>query len=405
MRIRVLSAASIAILAAACLSLLISDPLAAATAARKPADKSEISAQSKEPAQSKEAAKDAQRRRAPFTAAEQNAAAIAGIPDARFWADSEQDFVRALPSHAGPWLVLSGGGADGAFGAGLLNGWSQSGQRPEFAVVTGVSTGGMLATLAFLGSSTDGKLREQFTNVSAADVFEVGGTGESLFDTWPLKKLIAKEVTPELLAGVAAEYKRGRRLFVMTTSLDAERPMVWNMGAIAAKGGEAALELFRNILLASASLPGLFPPVVIESESGGKTLQELHAEGGLGGPFFVAPPALLSRAKSALLPITELYIVVNSKLAPDFFMTERNTATVLARSISAALKSVMRAEVDRIYAVAKREGIGFNLAYVEDSFAKQASGPFDTKYMQALFERALERGRDGTAFRKEPPES
>ena len=192
---------------------------------------------------------------------------------------------------------------------------------------------------------------------------------------------------------------------MVTTNLDAERPVVWNMGAIAAHGGEPALKLFRSVLLASASLPGLFPPVVIESQGQGRTLQELHAEGGLGGPFFVAPRGLLSRAKSALLPATELYIVLNSKLAPDFYMTDRNTPAVLARSIAAALKTVMRAEAEHIYAVAQREGIGFHLAFVEDGFAKQARGPFDSEYMKALFDRAAEMARNGTAFRDTPPGS
>ena len=344
-------------------------------------------------------------KRAPFTAAEAAAAAIPGMPDARFFADSEPNFLRAMPTHSGPWLILSGGGGDGAFGAGLLNGWTQSGRRPEFAVVTGVSTGALLAIHAFVGSRADDKLREQFTGVTAADVFEIGGTRESLFDTWPLKSRIARHVTAAFLADIAAEHRRGRRLLVVTTNLDTERSVVWNMGAIAAHGGERALNLFRDVLLASASLPGLFPPVAIESEVQGRTLQELHAEGGLGGPFFIAPPGLLSRAKSALLPATDFYIVLNSKLAPEFTMTERNTAGILARSISAALKTVMRNEAERAYAVAQREGIGFHLAYVEDGFGKQSRGPVDDEYMRALFDRAVERGRNGEAFRKEPPSS
>ena len=401
--------------------LVASDPPAAAPEAarkqvvkKKAPAKKEFSAQERkrEPLaqgsnDTKTEAQDAKRpaKREPFTAAELALAAIPSIPKARFWADSEQEFLAALPTNAGPWLLLSGGGADGAFGAGLLNGWTQSGQRPQFAVVTGVSTGGLLATFAFLGSKYDDQLREQYTKVTAADVFEIGSTGESLFDTWPLKKLIEKQVTPELLAAVAEAHAGGRRLFVVTTNLDAERPVVWNMGAIAEQGGDAALKLFRDVLLASASLPGLFPPVVIETRGQGRTLPELHAEGGLGGPFFVAPRALLSASKSALLPATEFYIVLNSKLAPDFYMTERNTATVLARSIAAALKTVMRHEAHHIYAVAQREGIGFHVAYVEGGFAKQARGPFDSEYMNALFERAMEMGRDGTAFRTAPPGS
>ena len=139
-----------------------------------------------------------------FTADDQAAASIPGVPDARFWADSEKDFLAAVPATPGPWLALSTGGGDGAFGAGLLNGWSESGKRPEFSVVTGVSTGSLMAPFAFVGSSQDSGLRRAYTEYNAGDIFEDTKTPESLVDTWPLKRLIAKEVTPELLAQVAA---------------------------------------------------------------------------------------------------------------------------------------------------------------------------------------------------------
>ena len=338
-----------------------------------------------------------------FSETEQNLAVVPGMPDVRFWADSEPDFVRALPQVPGPWLIFSGGGADGAFGSGLLNGWSQAGTRPNFAVVTGVSSGALIATYAFLGSSTDEQLREHFTTITAADIFEVGGTPESLLDTWPLKSMIAKQITPEFLAAIAAEHRKGRRLFVVTTNLDAERAVIWNMGAIAAHGSEAALKLFREVLLSSASLPGMFPPGIIETEAKGRTLQEIHADGGLTRPFFIAPDSVLAHAKSVLPPSTEFYIVLNSKVTPDFFMTDRSTVGVLARSIAVALKAVMRSEAQRIAAVAKREGIGFNIAYITDDFTAQAHSLFDSKYMQALFDWAVRQAKSGAVFHKEPP--
>ena len=224
-----------------------------------------------------------------FTADDQAAAIIPGIPDARFWADSEQDFLAALPKDPGPWLALSTGGGDGAYGAGLLSGWSESGKRPEFSVVTGVSTGSLMAPFAFIGSSQDSGLKRAYTETNAGDIFEDTKTPESLVDTWPLKRLIEREVTPELLAQVAEGYKKGRRLFVATTNLDAERGVIWNMGAIAAKGDDNALKLFRNILLASTAIPGLFPPVLIDVEANGKKTQEMHADGGLSAQVFVAP--------------------------------------------------------------------------------------------------------------------
>ncbi len=95
-----------------------------------------------------------------FTAADQDAAVIANIPNARFWADSEPEYLRALPTMRGPWLILSAGGEDGAYGAGLLGGWSKTGKRPEFSLVTGVSTGALIAPFAFLGPKYDEMLRD-----------------------------------------------------------------------------------------------------------------------------------------------------------------------------------------------------------------------------------------------------
>src|SRR5436853_485755 len=256
-----------------------------------------------------------------FTAEEQAVAVIPGIPDARFWADSEKDFLAALPTTPGPWLALSTGGGDGAFGAGLLNGWSESGKRPDFSVVTGVSTGSLMAPYAFIGSSQDAGLKRAYTETNAGDIFEDTKTPESLVDTWPLKRLIGKEVTPELLVQVAEGYKRGRRLFVATTNLDAQRGVLWNMGAIAAKGDEAALELFRNVLRASTAIPGLFPPVLIEVEANGKKTQEMHADGGLSAQIFVAPESMLNTSATIKIPATDTYLIANSPLAPEFQTT------------------------------------------------------------------------------------
>ena len=205
-----------------------------------------------------------------FSAQEDETAIVSGFPDVRFFSTSERDFSRALSltngTSSGPWLALSAGGVDGAFGAGLLSGWSTRGTRPDFAVVTGVSAGALIAPYAFLGARYDDQLRTALTTITDADVFEDGRTPASLLDTWPLRQLLEKRITPQLLADVAAEHRRGRRLFVATANLDAGRTTVWNMGAIATRGDDAALKLFRDVLLASASLPGIFPPVYFDVE-------------------------------------------------------------------------------------------------------------------------------------------
>jgi Patatin-like phospholipase len=341
--------------------------------------------------------------RTPFTAADQAAAAVPGMPDARFWGDSVADFERALPSQPGPLLVLSTGGADGAFGAGLLNGLSAAGNRPDYAVVTGVSTGALMAPFAFAGARYDAVLAALYTQTTAADIFEVGGTGESFLNTWPLKDLIAKEITPALLADIAAGYRSGRRLFVVTSNLDAGRSVVWNMGAIAAHGGDDALKLFRSVLLASGSIPGAFPPVLIEVEGNGKRFAEMHVDGGVGGQFFVAPPALMESTSDYKIPANPLYIVVNSGLQPDFSVVERTTPTILSQSVSMAIKADLRNLLDRAYVAAKHSGTGFNVATIPASFSAPSRGAFDPDYMKALFNVGYDQGKSGSAFAAEPP--
>ncbi len=336
--------------------------------------------------------------RTPFTAEENDAAIVLGLPDGRAWGDSEAEFARMLPQVSGPWLAISGGGADGAFGAGLLTGWSQSGNRPEFAVVTGVSIGSLIAPFAFLGASHDEELRKNFTTISAAEIFEDRLTRDSLFDYWPLRRAIADRVTPKLLSEIAAEHRRGRRLLVATTSLDTGRRAVWNMGAIAERGDEKALKLFRDILLASCSIPGFFSPVAIEVEANGKKLQEMHGDGTLTAPFFVVPESMIAPGGKTRPPLNQLYILVNSKLVPEFKLPDRSIPAVLGRSIDLALTSALRAEIMLIDVAAGRHGIGMRVAHVDAAFNFPSRGPFDGRYMRALFDFGVEQGKKASAF-------
>jgi predicted acylesterase/phospholipase RssA len=342
--------------------------------------------------------------RVPFTAAEDAVAAIPGIPDARFWADSETDYANALPAHAGPWLILSSGGSDGAFGAGLLVGLTAAGKRPDYAVVTGVSTGALMAPFIFAGPRYDNALRDSYTKVTAADIFEAGqSTGESFVDSWPLKEFIAKQITPELVADIAAAHRSGRRLFVVTTNLDAGRSMVWNIGAIAEHGGDDAMKLLVKVLLASTAVPGGFPPVLIDVEANGKRFAEMHVDGGLGGQFFVAPPSLMAATSQYRLPATDLYIVVNTGLQPEFKVIDRFAPSILTQAIGMAVPVDTRLMIDRAYLAAKRSGVDFNVASIPASFHAPSKGPFDPKYMGALFQTGYDQGRGTTPFSDQPP--
>jgi hypothetical protein len=341
--------------------------------------------------------------RARFTAEEQRAAVVPGIPDARFWSDSEEEFRAALGAFDGPWLALSAGGGDAAFAAGLLAGLSESGRRRDYAVVTGVSSGALVAPFAFLAPRRDAELRSIFTTINAADVFEDRRTPESLLDTWPLREFIAKRITPELLADVAAEHRRGRRLIVITTNLDAGRPLAWNLGAIAAKGGEGALKLFRDVLLASSSIPGVFPPVLIETQTGERRIEEMHVDGGLASTIYAAPDSLLLKPAARPLPTGRLTVIVNGKLQSEFEFVDRSVLTILGRSLSLGVKRGTRAAVDLIAAAAQRGGTEFNLAYVEEGFDVASQGLFDPQYMTALFEAGVRQGRSAEPFRHAAP--
>jgi hypothetical protein len=341
--------------------------------------------------------------RAVFTVQDEDAAIIPGIPDARAWGDSESEFARLLPRMSGPWLAISGGGSDGAYGAGVLTGWSEAGTRPEFAVVTGVSIGALIAPFAFLGPRHDEALHKNFTTIAAADIFEDRVTRDSMFDYWPLKRVIEQRVTAALLSEIAVEHARGRRLLVATTNLDAGRRVIWNMGAIAARG-EQGLKLFRDILLASSSIPGFFSPVPIEVEANGKKFQELHGDGTLTAPFFVMPETMLSARSTSRPPFGQLYVLVNSKLVPEFKMPDRNVPGILGRSIAVALTAALRAEVMLIYVGAQRHGIALRIAHVDPSFDHPSRGPFDGKYMQALYEVGVAAGKKGSAFGDTLPE-
>jgi hypothetical protein len=338
------------------------------------------------------------RERATFSVEDEDTAVLPGIADARVWGDSEAEFAHLLPQASGPWLAISGGGADGAYGGGVLAGWTQTGARPEFAVVTGTSIGALIAPFAFLGSRYDDEIRKNFTTMTAADIFEDRATDDSLFDHWPLKRQVEQRVSAKLLAEIAVEHAHGRRLFVATTNLDAGRRVIWNMGAIAARGDEKGLKLFREVLLASCSIPGFFSPVGIEVEANGKRFQEMHGDGTLTAPFFVVPESMLSASAAARPPLSQVYVIVNSKLGPEFKMPERNIPGVLGRSIGVALTSALRTEVALLSVGARRHGVELRIAHVDPAFNYPSRGPFDGKYMQALYEFGVAAGKKGTAF-------
>lgn len=310
------------------------------------------------------------------------------------------------------YLALSSGGTDGAFAAGLLVGWTKTGRRPRFEVVTGVSAGALIAPFAFLGPSYDQQLKAIWTRYGTDDIlikqpFSGLIGGPALADTQPLAWLIANYVDQKLLDEIASEYRKGRILLIGTTNLDAQRPVVWNMGEIAISRSPRALELFRQVILASAAIPGLFPPVHITVEAGGELHEEMHVDGGATQKVFLTPLQFSLRQLDPLHsapPRNRFYIIENNKLVPEWKPTEATTFAIAERSLNTLIKSQGAGDLMRLYYLAKRDGADFNLAAIPASFSDQSTEPFDLKYMRALFEVGYSEGFRDPKWLKAPPE-
>jgi predicted acylesterase/phospholipase RssA len=351
--------------------------------------------------------------RAPFTAEEQALARIPGIPDARFWSDDPPAALRGearmilLHSRGAPpaILALSGGGADGAFGAGLLVGWSRRGTRPEFAIVSGVSAGALLAPFAFLGPEYDHRLQEVFTGDYLSEFQQFNNVLGMLShpNDAPLRRLTTRIVDQRMVERVAREHKRGRRLIVVTTNLDAQRSVAWNLGAIAASGRPDRLNIFRNILVASASVPGVFPPVLIDVAANGRHFAEMHVDGGVTHNVFIVPDTVLvSRGYLPAQLSGQIFVIVNKKVAPDFEVVENRPLPIIDRSISTMVKANTREILLATYQFARTHGIEFNLAAIDPSYPHRTTFRFDRDYMLRLFKYGLERARSGQVWQQSP---
>jgi len=322
----------------------------------------------------------------------------------------------AASGHTGPlppmsMLAISGGGDDGAFGAGFLNGWTAAGTRPEFKVVTGVSTGALIAPFAFLGPKYDPVLKSVYTDVHQADIFRrrhllSGFFGDAMSDTTPLLQLVSRHIDEALLGAIAAEYAKGRLLLVATTNLDSLEPVVWNMTAIAASKDPAARLLFSRILVASAAIPGVFPPMLIDVQVDGVHYQEMHVDGGAMAQVFLYPPGLrladLAAAEGAERRRT-LYIIRNARLDSDWANVTRRTLPIAARAIGSLLQTQGIGDLYRLYATSTRDGVEFNLAYIPASFREPHDKQFDQAYMRKLYQTGYDMALAGYAWGKAPP--
>ena len=359
--------------------------------------------------------------------AEAGQAQVAGIANARFLAEGDPapmiaEFRRAFAREAAyfqsihrplpdtNYLAISGGADDGAFGAGVLVGWSEHGTRPTFKGVTGVSAGALVAPFAFAGPEYDSALSKIFTTIDQRDVFAsrpifAAVASDAMADTAPLSNLIARYMDERLAADIAREYARGHLLFIATTNLDAGQSVIWNIGAIAQSGRPEALNLIRRILLASASIPAFFPPVMFDVSYNGKPYQELHVDGGAIAQAFLYPPSIAVGRLGGIGPARSrtAYIIRNGKLRVDAEQTERRTLSIATRAVSTLTASSGVGDLYRIYTTTKRDGVQFRLAFIPEDFTEPHPSEFDRTYMNRLFDYARAKARSGYPWLRAPP--
>ncbi|MBW2710347.1 MAG: patatin-like phospholipase family protein [Deltaproteobacteria bacterium] len=353
-------------------------------------------------------------------------AQVPGISDVRMWGDEPPAYTaewmrmtkaelkaryQAIYRTSHNYLALSGGGGDGAFGAGLLVGWTAKGDRPEFSLVTGVSTGALIAPFAFLGPDYDAKLKEVYTTSSTEDIikklpfFKIRSAA-AVHSPEPLRKMLAKYVDQETMEAIAAEYRKGRRLMIGTTNLDAGRPVIWNIGEIAASGDPNALDLIHDLLVASASIPCAFPPVFIEVEVEGSRYDEMHVDGGAASQVFLFPTGLdfsQIMEKLEVKGTARAYIIRNDRLVTDWQAVKPKLAFIAGRSISSLISNNGYGDLYRLYLEAQQAGIEYNLAYIPSEFNEKSKEPFDQEYMGKLFDLGYQMALSGYPWEKTPP--
>jgi predicted acylesterase/phospholipase RssA len=310
-------------------------------------------------------------------------------------------------------LAVSGGGENGAFGAGVLCGWSEHGTRPVFELVTGVSTGALTAPFAYLGSGYDPQLRSVYTELSPTHVlfkryYTAALFDDAMTDNDPLFKTISGYLTEDMQAALAKAYDDGRLLLIGTTDLDAQQPVIWNIGAIARSGHPRALETIRRVLLASAAIPGAFPPTMFDVTLDGRPYQEMHVDGGAFAQAFLYPVSMTKgrrerMARGQYVVPTVAYIIRNARLDPEWATVERRTLGIAARAISTMIAASGYNDVMRSYSTTLRDGVDYNLAYIRSDFTMTLPEPFDPGFMRALYEYGYQRARGGYEWSKTPP--
>jgi len=348
----------------------------------------------------------------------QHQAEVPGFKHIRIHGDASAEEIQELMSGGGKkrpanyskdeftMLSLSGGGSDGAFGAGFLCGWSTTGERPEFDLVTGISTGSLIAPFAFLGSGYDRLLKMFYTTYSTKDLVKYRLSGQAFFSTAPLRATLETYISDEMIEAIGEEFRKGRTLIIGTTNLDEMRPVYWDIGAIAQHRTKEARKLIRDVILASVAIPVAFPPVYIGVEANGEKYDEMHVDGGITNQVFSYPPALhLGETLENFggFKTASIFIIRNDLVISPGKVVAPSMEAIATRSMEGLLRNQGVGDLYRIYYTAQRDGVDFNLAYIPPSFEEKSEEMFDANYMSKLFEVGFDQGAGATPWHKSPP--
>lgn len=347
-------------------------------------------------------------------------AVVAGMPDLRYYEDKPVSFfmrqslldsfkeegksdylVDGIKTY--PMLIVGGGVSNSAYGIGLLNGWLKNGSRPVFKIVTGYSSGSIIAVATFSGKDYEDRLAKLFLSISTKDVIRQKNIlsilfGDSLYSSALFAKKIDEIMDEGLMARIAQEHAKGRRLYVGTSDLDAQEFVIWDMGALASIGGPDSVKMFRKIVLASCSFPATLPPVYFQVEAGGSHYDEMHTDGGVvGGIFYI------DQLIGDLEFRTRVYVLNCCYMSPHSRQVEDNLTAITSRLIETHTAAKMAGDTYRLYAFAKEKGWGYNLAYIPEDFMPNQKEMFDKREMQRLFKRGYDDAVVGYKWHKAPP--
>lgn len=370
----------------------------------------------------------------PLPASLEDDVQVPGFKNIRAWGDTQSDALlksakdsiaqeraanhgKLQPDVAA--LALSGGGEDGAFGAGLLCGWTKAGNRPQFKLITGISTGALMAPFVFLGPAYDEELETFYTTITDKDIYKPYSlftillsfanitSVPSVADNKPLSNLIDKLIDQGFLSKVAAEHKKGRRLLIGTSEMYSQRLVIWDMGAIATTGTPEALSLFKRIMLASSAIPATFPPQIIQVTAKGKQYNEMHVDGGAEVQAMLFENAIIpfswqGQQLKGERKTKKVYILRNQSVHPIWEKVNPQLKNIAIRSIDSLIKSQGIGDLFRLYTYAQRDGFEYNLAYTPESFTEKPKELFDTEYMKKLFKLGYKLGKEGYQWRHHP---